>query len=138
MESYLEDALGIVKAQAGVRHMTEEEIVSMVRTLAEGIKNATEGIVIEGEGEKGEIPSDPSKAIRERSVQCLECGKKFKVLTKRHLALHGLTPKEYKAKHGYKKGTSLIAKGLARDRRNKMRELKLWEKRGGGAEEKEV
>jgi len=133
MESYLEDALGIVKAQAGVRHMTEEEIVSMVKTLAEGIRNASEGVEAEGEGEKSEILADPMKAIRERSVQCLECGKKFKVLTKRHLALHGLTPKEYKAKYGYKKGASLIAKSLARDRRNKMRELRLWEKRGGGA-----
>ena len=70
------------------------------------------------------------RAIRERSVQCLECGKKFKVLTKRHLAQHGLTAKEYREKYGYKKGISLISKGLARERRTKMRELKLWEKRG--------
>lgn len=130
MESYLEDALGIVKAQAGVRQMTEEEIVSMVKTLAEGIKRAAESLGAEVEPEKGEVVGGAQRAIRERSVQCLECGKKFKVLTKRHLATHGLTLKEYKEKHGYKKGTSLIAKGLARDRRNKMRELKLWEKRG--------
>lgn len=134
MDSYLEDALGIVKAQAGVRHMTEEEIVSMVKTLAEGIRKASESLGVETEGEKVEIEGDAQRAIRERSVQCMECGKKFKVLTKRHLATHGLTLKEYKEKHGYKKGTSLIAKGLARERRNKMRELKLWEKRGATKE----
>lgn len=130
MESYLEDALGIVRAQASVRHMNEEEIISMVKKVAEGIRNASEDLVSEEDQQKAGIALEPLKAIRERSVQCLECGKKFKVLTKRHLAQHGLTPKEYKEKYGYKKGVSLIAKGLARERRNKMRELKLWEKRG--------
>ncbi len=39
MEDYLKEALEIVKAQASVRNMAEEEIISMVRTLSEGIKN---------------------------------------------------------------------------------------------------
>ena len=133
MESYLEDALGIVRAQAGVRHMTEEEIVSMVRTLTQGIKSASETVEASQDSETFAPLDDPNKAIRERSVQCLECGKKFKVLTKRHLAQHNLTTEEYKAKYGYKKSTALIAKGLARERRQKMRDLKLWEKRGGGS-----
>lgn len=129
MESYLEDALSIVRAQAGVRHMTEEEIVSMVKTLANGIRSVG-GMAESPEGDTSfEAVEDPMKAIRERSVQCLECGKKFKVLTKRHLAQHGLTTPEYKAKWGYKRTTALIAKSLARERRQKMRDLRLWEKR---------
>jgi predicted transcriptional regulator len=72
---------------------------------------------------------DPKKAIREKSITCMECGKTFKVLTKRHLLTHGLTPKEYKEKWGYKKDTSLVAKSLARDRRKKMQDMRLWEKR---------
>ena len=39
MEDYLKQALEIVKAQASVRTMTEEEITSMVRSLADGIRN---------------------------------------------------------------------------------------------------
>jgi predicted transcriptional regulator len=81
------------------------------------------------EKESQEPAVDPKKAIREKSVVCLECGKSFKVLTKKHLASHGLTPEEYKEKWGYKKGTSLVAKGLARERRKKMKDMKLWEKR---------
>jgi predicted transcriptional regulator len=82
--------------------------------------------------EKAQEPAvDPKKAIREKSVICLECGKSFKVLTKKHLASHGLTPEEYKEKWGYKKGTSLVAKALARERRRKMKDMKLWEKRRG-------
>ena len=126
MEEYLKQALEIVKAQASVRNMTEDEITSMVNTLAEGIRNIA-GEVKEPEPAKPAI--DPKKAIREKSIICLECGKSFKVLTKKHLASHDLTPEEYKEKWGYKKNISLVAKGLARERRKKMQEMKLWEKR---------
>ncbi len=127
MEDYLKEALEIVKAQASVRTMTEEEITSMVQSLSNGIRN-----IAEDTGEvttHTEPPVDPKKAIREKSVICLECGKSFKVLTKKHFASHGLTLEEYKAKWGYKKGTSLVAKSLARERRKKMKDMKLWEKR---------
>lgn len=130
MEEYVKEALEIVKAQASVRNMTEEEIASMVKTLAESIKGLADA------SEEGQQPGgaqqpavDPKKAIREKSVVCLECGKTFKVLTKRHLANHELTPIEYKQKWGYKKGTALICKSLARDRRKKMQEMKLWTRR---------
>jgi predicted transcriptional regulator len=129
MEEYLKEALEIVKAQASVRNMTEEEITSMVKKLTEGIKNISDGTGEFNETEGAPSSMDPKKAIREKSIVCLECGKSFKVLTKRHLAMHNLTPAEYKEKHDYKKGTSLIAKGLARERRKKMQEMKLWEKR---------
>lgn len=128
---YLEEALKIVKAQAGVRQMTPEEILSMSKKVCQGLREVAEGAGAET-GEE-QCAMTPEAAIKERSVTCLECGKKFKVLTRRHLALHGLSPKEYKAKWGYKKNTSLIAKGLARERRKKMGELKLWEKRGGAS-----
>ncbi|MGE4539502.1 MucR family transcriptional regulator [Desulfovibrio sp. JY] len=128
MEDYLKSALEIVKAQASVRNMTDEEITSMVRRLAIGIRD------ISGEAPAGEaeqtVGMDPKKAIKEKSVTCLECGKSFKVITKKHLASHGLTPEEYKAKHGYKKSMPLVCKSLQRDRRKKMKDMRLWEKKG--------
>ncbi|WP_462324520.1 Ros/MucR family transcriptional regulator [Desulfoplanes sp.] len=127
MEDYLKEALEIVKAQASVRNMTEEEITSMVQSLSAGIRNIAEDT--SDASTTAEPPVDPKKAIREKSVICLECGKSFKVLTKKHLATHGLTPEEYRSKWGYKKGTSLVAKSLARERRKKMKDMKLWEKR---------
>jgi predicted transcriptional regulator len=127
MEDYVKQALEIVKAQASVRNMTAEELTSMVRSLTDGIKSVAEG----GMPEPAKVSStdDAKKAIREKSIICMECEKSFKVLTKRHLATHGLTPEEYREKWGYKKGTSLVAKSLARDRRKKMQDMKLWEKR---------
>ncbi len=126
MEDYLKEALEIVKAQASVRTMTEEEITSMVRKLASGIRNISEG-------EAGDVTSDaavdPKKAIREKSIINLEDGKAYKILTKKNLAKFGLTPEEYREKWGYKKGTPLICKSLQRERRKKMKDMELWKKR---------
>mgnify|MGYP006294347335 CR=1 FL=1 len=130
MEEHVQEALEIVKAQASVRNMTEEEISSMVKSLSQSIKAAAEG----GDSTpttsaKQEPAVEPKKAIREKSVICLECGKSFKVLTKKHLATHDLTPEQYKQKWGFKKNQALIAKGLARDRKKKMQEMQLWKRR---------
>jgi len=128
MDESLKEALDIVKAQAKVRYMTEEEITSMVGRLASQLKGITGSEPAEAENED-QPAVDPKKAIREKSVVCLECGKQFKVLGKRHLASHGLTPEEYKKKWGYRRSASLIAKALARQRRKKMQEMQLWKKR---------
>lgn len=129
MEEYVKQALEIVKAQASVRNMTEEELSSMVRSLTMEIKNVAEGATPEAVVRASVASDEAKKAIREKSITCMECEKSFKVLTKRHLATHGLTPDEYREKWGYKKGTSLVAKALARERRKKMQEMRLWEKR---------
>jgi predicted transcriptional regulator len=122
--------LEIVKAQASVRNMTEEEITSMVKSLANQLRELMEGKELEKAAEEQKKPPvDPKKAIREKSIVCLECGKSFRIITKRHLKSHGLTPEEYKKKWGYKKNQSLIAKSLARERRKKMQEIQLWTKR---------
>ncbi len=127
MEEYLKQALEIVKAQASVRIMTEDEILSMIQKLAKDIQNVAEddGKSIESPG----IDLDPKKALKEKSVTCLECGKTFKILTKRHLAVHNLTPAEYREKYGYRKNAPLVCKSLQRERRKKMQSMKLWERR---------
>ena len=129
MEDHVKQALEIVKAQASVRNMTEEEINSMIKSLSEGIQKASQEVA-EPQAEQEQPPAtDPKKAIREKSILCLECGKSFKVITKKHLQKHDLTPEEYKAKWGYKKNQSLVCKALARERKKKMQEMELWKKR---------
>lgn len=127
MENYLKEALEIVKAQASVRTMTEEEITTMVRKLADGIRCISEAGA--STAEEGEM-IDPQKAIKEKSITCVVCGKSFKLLTKKHLASHGLTPDEYRERCGYKKGAPLVCKYLQRERRKKMQDMRLWERRG--------
>jgi len=128
METYLKEALEIVKAQASVRTMTEEEITAMVRKLSDGIRAISEN---SGATEDSEV-LDPKKAIKEKSITCVICGKSFKLLTKKHLASHGLTADGYRERCGYKKGAPLVCKSLQRERRKKMQTMRLWERRGKG------
>ena len=128
MDDNLKQALEIVKAQASVRNMTEDEINSMIINITKGINTAmSQADTIDDKQQEPAI--DPKKSIKEGSVVCIECGKQFKVITKKHLAKHDLTPEEYKEKWGLKKNTSLVCKSLARGRRKKMQEMELWKKR---------
>ncbi len=129
MEDHVKEALEIVKAQASVRNMTEEEINSMIKSLSEGIQKASRDTVQDQTQQEQQVAADPKKAIKEKSITCLECGKTFKVITRKHLEKHGLAPEEYKARWGYKKNQPLVSKSLARERRKKMQEMELWKKR---------
>jgi predicted transcriptional regulator len=116
MEDFLKEALDIVKAQASVRVMAEDEIVTMVRRLSGSLRGLAEGEA--GPDESiAEVQSDPRKSIKEKSISCLECGKTFKILTRKHLALHGLDAGSYREKWNLKKDTPLVCKGLQRERR---------------------
>ena len=122
-------ALDIVKAQAALRPMTVEEITDMTQKLVKGLSapaveldDAESGVSSYGTGKN---------SIRKNKVICLVCGQSFKILTKKHLASHGLTPVEYRAKFGIKKGTPLTCDTLKKARKDKMAEMKLWERRRG-------
>ncbi|GAB6125506.1 MucR family transcriptional regulator [Humidesulfovibrio idahonensis] len=128
MDDYLKEALEIVKAQASVRTMTEEEITSMVKKLVRGIQAIAGEVPVQSLDE--EATCEPSKCVREKTITCCVCGKAFKIITKKHLLSHSLTPNEYREKFGYKKGMPLVCKSLQRDRRKKMKEMELWKKRG--------
>ena len=126
MEEHIKQALEIVKAQASFRTMSEEEVSSMVRTLSTAIRQLMTGEISPASAGGAE---NAMKQISEKSVSCLECGKSFKLLTRRHLLSHGLTAEEYREKWGYPKDMPLVCKSLQRERRKKMKDMKLWEKR---------
>ena len=125
MDEHVKQALEIVKAQAGFRTMSEEEISSMVRSLSTVIRQIMSGEAVTSLA----VPDASLKQITEKAISCLECGKSFKLLTHRHLMSHGLTAEEYREKWGYPKDVPLVCKSLQRERRKKMKDMKLWEKR---------
>ena len=127
MDDYLKEALEIARAQASVRVMSEEEITSFIQKVAAGIRTVAEG-EMPVELDSADMQQDARKSIKEKSVTCLECGKTFKILTKRHLAMHGMDAAAYREKWGFKKDTPLVCKALQRERRRKMKDMKLWEK----------
>ena len=129
MDDYMKEALELARAQAAVRVMSEEDITSFVANVTAKLRAMADGDSIQSASETVSA-EDAKKSVKEKSVTCLICGKSFKILTKRHLAQHGLTPEEYREKFGLKKGAAaLVCKALQRERRKKMEEMQLWEKR---------
>jgi len=129
MDDLTKIALELVKAQAAVRVMTDEEIISMTRSLVAGLSRVSVGGESEVEVAAPSVtPEEAKNSIKENSVTCLECGKVFKFMTSKHLASHGLDKASYCEKYGLKKDTALVAKRLQRERRKKMADMKLWEK----------
>ena len=132
MDDYLKQAIELVKAQSSVRVMQEEEMVTMIRTLASSLKELESGTLPE---EEEDVPSlVPAKSIKEKSITCLECGKSFKLITKKHLAQHGLDADTYRRKWGLKSDAPLVCKSIQRVRRKKMKDMRLWEKRHAPSE----
>ncbi len=126
-KSLYELAAEIVAAQASAAKLSAEEINALINQTYESLKNVKadeEGVP---EEEAGPVMK-PKDSIKQNSVTCLECGKKFKILTKRHLKEHGLTPKEYKAKYGFKATQPLSAKSLSAKRRKVAKEQNLGQR----------
>jgi len=126
-KSLFELAAEIVQAQAGVSKLTPEEINDLIKKTYDSLKSVKADE--EGVAEEAAAPvMDPKKSIKQASITCLECGKQFKILTKRHLQEHGLTPKEYKKKWGFKARQPLSAKYLSAKRRKVAKEQNLGQK----------
>ena len=134
MDDMFKEALELVKAQATVRAMTADEMTSMVSALAKSLQTLSQPVAESaGAASVDAAKADSAKSIREAAVTCLECGKVFKIITAKHLALHGLDADAYREKWGLKKGTPLACKALVRARRKKMKEMQLWERRRSAA-----
>ena len=130
MDDFMKQAIEIAKAQAAVRPMTSEQFMAFAKEIADGLRDTTSGAVrIKTPKEESLSAIEAKKSIKEKSVTCLVCGKSFKVLGKRHLATHGLSPKEYREKFGLRKRAPLICKSLARERREMMKGMRLWERK---------
>ena len=120
-KSLVEMCAEIVAAQVSHTRLTSEEIGDSLRqvfqTLLEVQRTGQDINVEEVTGR------DPQTSIQRHQVICLECGKSFKLLSNRHLALHGLTPREYKQKHGIRMTQALSAHTLSQRRRRLAKEL---------------
>lgn len=128
-KSLVEMAAEIVQAQAKVTRMSAEEIGDALNKSYEalsGLKASEEAV------EPVEVPVkkrvEGKASIQRAKVVCLECGKDFKQLSKRHLGSHGLTAKDYKKKHGIPLGQALVAKSLSAQRSKVAREKGLGKK----------
>ena len=116
----------IVAAQASQTNLSPEEMAESLhkvfQTLQEVQQRGTDAQFTET------VLPDPQSSIQRNQVICLECGQSFKLLSNRHLALHNLTPRQYKQKHGIQLTQALSARTLSAHRRKVAKELGMGEK----------
>ena len=116
-KTLVEMAAEIVQAQAGQTEMTPAEIAEALNKTYEALRS------VEAKEELAEKPTARGKAvegkasIQRNKIICLECRKEFQQLSKSHLSSHGLTPEDYKKKHGIPPGQALVSLDLSAKRR---------------------
>ncbi|MFC1896711.1 MucR family transcriptional regulator [Thermodesulfobacteriota bacterium] len=118
----------IVVAQASHSSMSAEELGDLLKkTFAalKDIKDVEEGIVQETAALAEAAGIDPRKSILKNKIICLECGREFKQLTRRHFAKHEMSPEEYRSKYGFSTRQALAAKSLSAKRRKVAKEQNL-------------
>ena len=120
-KSLVEMCTDIVSAQASHTPMSSEDVIESLRRVFRTLQEVQQlgGKVEPEEG----MARDPGTSIQRNQVLCLECGKAFKLLSNRHLALHDLTPRGYKQKHGIRMTQALSARTLSTRRRKLAKEL---------------
>jgi predicted transcriptional regulator len=129
-KSLVEMVSEIIAAQASHTSMSPEDISEGVRKVfdvLQSLQALEEGMGSGDEGE-GAMVLKPLDSIQRNRVICLECHRDFKLLSNRHLALHGLTSRDYKLKYGLPLRQPLSAKSLTQARRRIAREKGLGAK----------
>jgi len=101
--------------------MSSDDIVASLRQVFRTLQEVQQ-LGDSTEPDEG-VTRNPQSSIQRNQVLCLECGKAFKLLSNRHLALHGLTPRAYKHKHGIRMTQALSARTLSARRRKLAKEL---------------
>ena len=129
-KSLVEMASAIVAAQARHALLSPEEIsegVKKVFIILQQLQALEAGMVGASDGD-GMGKLTPQDSIQRNRVICLECNKEFKLLSNRHLALHGMNSRAYKLKYGLPLRQALSAKSLTLARRKIAKEKGLGEK----------
>ena len=119
-KSLVEICANLVTAQARSMRLEPEAMASSMNQIYQTLQELHQR-------EEGSVQTldQPENSIQRNHVICLECGKAFTLLSNRHLALHGLTPRAYKQKHGLRMTQPLSAQTLSARRRKMARELKM-------------
>ena len=135
-KSLIEMCADIVSAQASHATMSSDDIMESLRQVFRTLQEVQQ-LEETAEADSG-LTRDPQSSIQRNQVLCLECGKAFKLLSNRHLALHDLTPRAYKHKYGIRMTQALSARTLSTRRRKLAKELGMGKQLAEWREEQKL
>jgi predicted transcriptional regulator len=129
-KTLLEMSTEIISAQARHKAMTLEEITDGLQAVFQALREIQQirnGLDASESDDSDDslsyLRQNPLRSIQRNQIICLESGKPYKLLSNRHLALYGMTPREYKKKWGIPMTMSLSARSLTNRRRKLAKEL---------------
>jgi predicted transcriptional regulator len=120
-KSLVELCADIVAAQVQSTTLSQEEISVSLQQVFQALQDLDRSV--QNTDLNSPLPRDSVSSIQRHQVVCLECGRPFKLLANRHLALHGLTPRQYKRKHGIPMTQPLSSHTLSAKRRRVAKQL---------------
>ena len=129
-QSALEMAKELVMAQIQLGQLQAEQVQDAIRQTHASLA------ALKAQEERGTDtvasvtetpPVDWRKSITRHTVTCLECGQPFKQLSMRHLVMHGLDGRSYRAKYGIPRTQPLAAKATTVRRREVVQGIRPWE-----------
>ena len=104
----------IVSAYVSNNSVVASDLPHLISETHAALSRASGGAIpVEREEQKPKVPV--KKSVMPDYLICLEDGKKFKSL-KRHLAIHGLTPDQYRERWGLKADYPMVAPNYAAQR----------------------
>ena len=129
--SVLEMTKELVLAQIRSGVLAPEEMQDALRRIHQSmllLKSREESASPVSAAETPQAASDWRQSITQHAIICLECRQSFRQLNGRHLRLHGLNSRTYRAKYGIPHTQSLAARETAAKRRKIVSEVRPWEK----------
>jgi len=134
-QTLLEMTKDLVLAQIQSQQIAPEALHSALNTTYQTLQSldATESAAGNGHSEaaaqslEGRPSVDWKGSIAKQFIRCLECGDTFKQLSLRHLRVHDLDPRSYRAKYGIPRTQSISAREVTVRRRELAQQMRPWE-----------
>jgi len=132
-QTLLEMAKDLVMAQIEAHRLTPDEMHTVLQhtyTSLQALKTQEDAhrSVAGVTPETPPVPVHWKKSITKHTVVCLECGASFKQLSRRHLQVHKLDQRTYRAKYGIPRRQPLAAKTVTVQRKQLVQQKRPWEK----------
>ena len=132
-QSVLEMTRDLVLAQIQAGSLSTEEMQEALRRVFQSMlslksREESASAVSAPLADIRRAPLDWRTSITRHTITCLECGAQFRQLTGRHLRLHGLDARSYRAKYGIPQSQPLTTRETAAKRRKIVSEVRPWEK----------
>ena len=133
MSSVLAMAKDLILAQIRASHLPPDAMHILLQdtyTHLMALKAHEEGRSLSTIDEPAVVraPVHWKKSLTKHAVVCLACGASFKQLSRRHLQVHNLDQRTYRAKYGIPRRQPLAAKAVTIRRKQVVQQNRPWEK----------